>query len=67
MANNQSCSVCANTGLARATLVNKEVDGVLYHERIDCIVCTNHYEEAEKTMASFTIPPQVVGVKQPEN
>jgi hypothetical protein len=59
------CVVCANSGLARATLVNKEVDGRLFHERIDVLMCSEHFEEGEQTIASFELPTQVVGVVNP--
>jgi hypothetical protein len=59
------CNVCCNTGLAKATLVNKEVDGKLFHDHIDLILCGQHFQEGEETIASFELPTQVVGVVQP--
>lgn len=60
------CSACANSGIARATLVNKEVDGTLYHDHIDLVLCGSHFAESEETIASFDLPTEVVGVVRPE-
>lgn len=70
--NNGKCEICVSTGIIRATLMYKEVDGKLYDDHIDVVLCGSPLHDVsvgQENMAAMEegsgLPVAIVGVQQP--
>jgi hypothetical protein len=63
----KNCSYCCGSGIVRASRIQEERDGKLFNVRVDLVLCPEHFDLGEKTMASMEentdLPLNVVGVQ----
>ena len=65
------CDACCSTGIIRAALVKKDVEGTLFQDHIDVVLCGGDHDISlgEKASASMeklsSLPVNIVGVEKP--
>jgi hypothetical protein len=63
----KDCSFCYGSGVVKASLVKKEIEGKTYKIGVDVVLCKEHFSIGEETMSSMeedsNLPLNVVGVQ----
>ena len=62
----KDCNFCCGSGVVRASLVKKDVEGTIFNVGVDVVLCKEHFSLGEDTMTSMeensNLPLNVVGV-----